>query len=655
MRNSFLTLLATLLIMTNCLGQLKVAKIFSDNMMLQADAEVPIWGQATPKSTVEINLNGIIAKEKVDSNGNWRSTLSAQVAGTTATIHIKNENKSLHITNIIYGDVWLCGGQSNMEWFVEGADNAEEEIKNANFSDIRIFDVPRRLEALPATDLPSGEWEVCSSASIPQFSAIGYFFGKYLHQELDRPIGLIGDNFGGTVVEAWTSAEALKDVPYFQEDIAKLKTTDIEEVKRDGDSSFNNWLEKFKIEDNGMQDTSYLWADTNTSDWSEMSLPTLWESSPDSTLHEKDGVIWFSREFNLEKTSNATLSLGPIDDSDITWINGQKVGETYNQFNKDRTYQVNKDVLKKGKNKITIRVEDYVGGGGIYGKEKKIFLQTDTETIGLSGKWKYNKGMIVSTPMPSNSFSPNNFPTCLYNGMIAPITDFPIKGVIWYQGESNSYRAYEYRTLFPLLINDWRKQWKQDELPFLFVQLANFKEEQAIPKKSEWAELREAQAMALSLDHTAMISAIDLGEANNIHPTNKQEVGKRLAHAALTEVYNTPKAYKGPTYKNHEVDESSIIITFDIVGNGLEVKNKHGYVYGFTIAGEDKKYEWAKAEIISKDKVRVWSNKISKPISVRYAWQDNPNPANLTDDSVLPALPFRTDNYTISTFDINRL
>lgn len=655
MRHSLLTLIATILVMTNCFGQLQVAKIFSNNMMLQADVQVPIWGTASPNNTIVINLNGELIEDVVDKNGNWKITLPTQPAGTKATIDITCADDSKSLSNLIYGDVWVCGGQSNMEWFVEGADNAEEEIKTANYANIRIFDVPRRLEALPADDLPSGEWELCSSTSIAQFSAIGYFFGKQLHQQLDRPIGLIGDNFGGTVVEAWTSAESLEKIPFFQDDIAKLKSTDIEKVKRDGDSVFNNWLAKFSTDDRGMEDTTYVWADTDISHWGTMTLPTLWESSSDTSLHEKDGVIWFSREFELENTSDATLSLGPIDDSDITWINGIKVGETYNQFNKDRTYQINKSVLKTGKNKITIRVEDYVGGGGIFGKIKKLFLETNTEKVSLAGNWKYNKGMIVSTPIPSDSFSPNNFPTCLYNGMIAPITDFPIKGVIWYQGESNSYRAYEYQTLFPLMIKDWRKQWKQDDMPFIFVQLANFYEEEKTPTKSEWAELREAQAMALTLKNTAMVTAIDLGEANNIHPTNKQDVGIRLANAALTEVYNKPHAYKGPTYSDHIVDQSSITIAFDHVGEGLQVENKHGYVYGFTIAGADKKYEWAKAEIISKNKVRVYSDHVPKPVSVRYAWQNNPNPANLTDDIQLPTLPFRTDDYQISTFEINRL
>lgn len=639
---------------TICFGQLKVAQIFSDDMVLQADSPIPIWGEAYPNSTVEVFINKQCIKGKADGHGKWKIVTPSKKAGATATIKITNKSESLTISNIIYGDVWLCGGQSNMEWYVEGADNAEQEIKNANHPNIRLFDVPRNLSNVPADDLPSGEWAVCSSTSIPQFSAVGYYFGKAMYQHLDRPIGLLSDNYGGTIAEAWTSEESLNDIPYFKEVVTTFKNTNIEEAKKTGDIAFNKWLSKFHVDDEGIMDSTYIWSNIDVGDWKTMSLPTLWEASADPTLHEKDGVVWFSREFEVQNISDAVVNLGPIDDSDITWVNGHRIGETYNQYNKDRSYQIDKKHLKVGNNRITIRVEDYIGGGGIYGKSEKLFIQLGDKKISLSGLWNYKKGMIVSDPMPSNSFSPNNFPTCLFNGMIAPITDFPIKGVIWYQGESNSYRAYEYRTLFPMLINDWRRHWNQPELPFIYVQLANFKEQQSVPQKSEWAELRDAQSMTLDLDNTAMITAIDLGEAENIHPTNKQEVGKRLAAAAMTEVYNVPTPYKGPTFLNQEVDHNSIIITFENVDTGLQVDNKFGYVFGFTIAGNDKKYKWAKAEIIAKNKVRVWHHGIANPISVRYAWQDNPDPANLTNGNLLPAFPFRTDTYQISTFEINR-
>ena len=654
MRNYLFTIILSIITFVTCYGQLTVAKIFSDNMMLQADAEIPIWGQANPNSTIEIQLNELQLKGVVNDEGRWKIMLPSKALGSTASITITCENEKITISNIIYGDIWLCGGQSNMEWFVQKSDNADEEISTANFSNLRIFDVPRMLETRPALDLPSGEWEECSPESIPQFSAVGYFFGRHLLKELERPIGLIGNNYGGTIVEAWTSSDGLKGISTYEEKITKLHSMDIDEVKRQGEQEDKKWMSSFSSQDKGMVDSTYQWAETNTDSWKTMKLPGLWESSPDTSLHEKDGVVWFSRSFELEQISNAELSLGAIDDSDITWVNGHKVGETFNQFNKDRSYQIDQSKLKKGSNTITIRVEDYMGGGGLYGKPEKLFIKTKDQFIPLAGDWNYEKGMIVTTPMPTRSFSPNNYPTSLYNGMIAPITDFPIKGVIWYQGESNSYRAYEYRTVFPRLIQDWRKQWKQENLPFIFVQLANFNEEQATPKESEWAELREAQSMALALNNTAMVTAIDLGEKNDIHPTNKQDVGLRLANAALSEVYQKQVTYKGPSYKDQVIEGSSIIVSFDDVGKGLMVEDKFGFVSGFTIAGEDKIYQWAKAEIISKNQVRVWSNKVLSPVTLRYAWQNNPNPANLKNSHSLPAFPFRTDNYPISTFEINR-
>ena len=655
MKQTLLLFIFSFFLCTSNFGQLQVAKIFSNNMMLQADSPVPIWGVGTPNSKIEVYQDEKCIKGNVDPQGKWKVTLPTQEAGYTATIRIENNSSKVTFSNVIYGDIWLCGGQSNMEWYVEGADNPEQEIKNANYSNIRLFDVPRNLASQPAVDLPSGNWEVCNSENIPQFSAVGYFFGRAMHENLDRPIGLLSNNYGGTIAEAWTSEEGLNEFPVFAKAIEKFKNTDIEEAKTTGDMAFNNWLSKFYSEDKGIEDSTYIWSDIDASSWKKMELPALWDAGADPTLVDKDGVLWFSRLFVIDALSDATLYLGPIDDSDITWINGHKVGETYNQFNKDRTYKINENVLKVGENRITIRIEDYIGGGGLYGKVEKLYLQLSDDRVNLGGQWNYKNGMIVSSPMPSNSFSPNNFPTCLYNGMIAPVTDFPIKGVIWYQGESNSYRAYEYQTLFPKLIEDWRKQWNQPDLPFIFVQLANFKKEQIVPNKSEWAELREAQSMALNLSNTAMITAIDLGNADNIHPTNKQEVGIRLANAAMTEVYDQATPYKGPTYLNSKVEKNSMLLTFDNVGDGLIVNNKFGYVNGFTIAGVDNKYKWAKAEIVSKNQVRVWNKEILNPLSVRYSWQDNPAPANLMNSYLLPGFPFRTDTNTISTFEINRL
>ncbi|HFB99971.1 MAG TPA: 9-O-acetylesterase, partial [Phaeodactylibacter sp.] len=430
-------------------------------------------------------------------------------------------------------------------------------------------------------------------------------------------------------------------------------------AKNKGESEHSKWIAKFNTMDEGVKNDEYIWANPNTdySQWKPIRLPGLWETSGIASIKTMDGVMWFTRTFeipSLAAASEIMLSLGPIDDSDRTWINGKLVGETYNRYNKNRDYKIDKAVLKVGKNRITIRVEDYVGGGGLSTTDENVFLALGEDKISLAGMWKYHVGMIPSTPFDASNFGPNNFPTCLYNGMIAPMTDFPIKGVIWYQGETNTYRAYEYRDLFQRWIKDWRKAWHNNTLPILFVQLANYKNEEKMPIESQWAELREAQTMALKLPNTAMITAIDIGEAKSIHPVNKQEVGRRLSLAALNEVYGKNVKYKGPSYTHMKKSGKYIDIFFEDTYEGLKVTDKFSYVFGFSIAGEDKKFHWAKAEIIDSNQIRVWSNSVENPAAVRYAWQDNPQPANVFNSEGFPMFPFRTDDWKLSTFGITR-
>ncbi|MEE9439810.1 MAG: sialate O-acetylesterase [Saprospiraceae bacterium] len=640
-------------------AQLSLDRIFADNMMLQCEAKIPFLGSANPLDSIKIVIGDKIYNGVSDRSGSWKIVTDSRACGYEGDIIVSVvgdiENQIL-LSNVIYGDIWLCGGQSNMEWFVEGAMNSKEEIADANYPKLRIFDVPRTLAGTPNEDLDGGKWLNCTPTTIPQFSAVGYFFGRDLMNALNKPIGLIGNNFGGTIVEAWTSGEKISEIPFFKGDVDAMVGIDFEKAKKSGDEKFNKWMSQFYSEDKGIRDSTYLWADkySDYSSWDTMRLPTVWEDSEDESLHEKDGVVWFSKDFSVAEIDDALLSLGPIDDTDITWINGVEVGQTYNRYNKDRNYNIDKSVFLLGINTIVIRVEDYIGGGGICGTPEKMFLKIGEEKIKLSGDWRYHSGMIVETPMPQSAFGPNNYPSCLFNGMIAPITTFPIKGVIWYQGESNSYRAFEYRSLFPMMIEDWRKQWNQPDLPFLFVQLANFKPQVEHPLKSEWAELREAQAMALALDNTAMITAIDLGEGDNIHPTNKQEVSKRLSNAALNTVYNQAVTYKGPTYKKMKKCRKTIEIKFSDVGKKLIVVDNNDEVFGFSIAGEDKIFHWAKAEIIKNNTVKIYCDKVSKPVAVRYSWQDNPEPANLKNSFGYPAFPFRTDDWEISTYSIKR-
>ncbi|MEN8247669.1 MAG: sialate O-acetylesterase [Bacteroidota bacterium] len=658
--NRIIILLVVLLLSNSLIAQVQTHKLFTDNMIIQSGIEVPVWGIAPVGEKVTVQFDKKKYKSKSNSQGEWEVLLPAMKPGVGYTLTIKSKSGTEVIKNIAIGDVWLCGGQSNMEWFVEKSANAKTEIAEANHKNIRLFEVPRRMSPLPQNDLDAGKWENCSSESVRQFSAVGYFFGRELHASLDIPIGLISDNWGGTVSETWTSKQGLQNISkVFDTQIEALQTLDIDKARNEGSGNFNKWIADLHNKDKGIQEETYVWAknDYDHSTWQTMHIPTLWEASEDASLKDKDGVVWFELDIKLSKAqanSSAKLSLGPIDDSDITWINGVEIGETQNRYNKDRVYNIDEGTLQEGINKLVIRVEDYMGGGGIYGSSDKLFLKVGDEKISLEGRWRYNVGMIIKEPMPQNVFGPNSYPTLLYNGMINPIKKFPIKGVIWYQGESNRYRAVEYRELFPRMINDWRGSWNNSELPFLYVQLANFGKEVELPEGGYWPELREAQEMTLSLPGTAMITTIDIGEANDIHPKNKQEVGRRLALAAQNTVYNKKVNYLGARYKSMIVKDDYIEIEFDTNAESLKTHDKYGYVKGFAIAGKDKVFHWAKTEIITNNKVKVWSDSVEQPVAVRYAWEDNPASANLFNSNGFPTFPFRTDDWKLKSEGVLR-
>jgi sialate O-acetylesterase len=327
------------------------------------------------------------------------------------------------------------------------------------------------------------------------------------------------------------------------------------------------------------------------------------------------------------------------DDDDILWINGNYVGETKG-YNVECHYTIPAKFLKKGENTITIRVFDGAGNGGVYADEK-ITLKSESETLSLAGDWKYNIGA-DSKNLPAKPYlaQGQNRPSAIYNAMISPLLDYKIKGVIWYQGESNAERAFQYQKLLPLLINDWREKFKDKNLPFLFVQLANYKQQKQQPDNSDWAELREAQFMALKLPNTGMAVTTDIGNGEDIHPKNKQDVGGRLANIALAKVYNTKIDYSGPLYKSYSVKANVVTINFDFNEN---IKAKENSLKGFSIAGADQKFHWAEAKIVN-GKVEVYAQEVPNPVSVRYNWADNPN-GNLTNASGLPASSFRTDNW----------
>ena len=649
MRYSLLLLVFSFGLASSVQSQLALPQVFGDHMVLQRQKEIPIWGWAKQRDRIQVSLNGQEVKTRAGRDGKWKVSLPAMEAGGPYTLSIVGRKEKVEVQDVYIGEVWICSGQSNMEWIVSNSNHPQEEIAAATYPLIRHFKIPHILGTEPNVKIEGkAEWQICSPEVVGNFTAVGYFFGRKLFQELNVPIGLINTSWGGTEVEAWTSGEALDSFEVFKEELAFLQDFDEEKMaskeKQRIETLFGGPI-KGPIQKMGGA-PSWAIPDVDMSSWKNMELPGMWEQKG---LNNVDGEIWFRKLITLRKEQIAQkclLSLGPIDDQDETWINGRKIGQT-DQYNKKRMYEIPEGVLRAGINSIAIKVLDTGGGGGIYGNPEDLYLQVGEEKISLVGVWKYK----ASDIKVNTGLHPNRYASTLYNGMVHPLIPYAFRGAIWYQGESNAGRAYQYRKLFPLMIQDWRNRWGQGDFPFLFVQLANFRAAKEKPGESDWAELREAQDMTLRLPNTGMASTIDIGEADDIHPRNKQDVGLRLALHALQMSYGVDELVaSGPSYESMEVQGNKVSIAFEHVGEGLEVHDKYGYIKGFSIAGEDKRFHWARATLTGKNTVLVHSPYVQKPLAVRYGWADNPEDLNLYNSTNLPANPFRTDSWKGITF-----
>lgn len=619
----------------------KMPHIFNDNMVIQRDQVVNVWGWADKNEAVEITFNNQTKKAKANKDGYWSVQLNPMAYGGPYKMSIKGKNNIIEFNNVLIGDVWICSGQSNMEWTVSNVNNTAEEISSANYPQIRSFSVNKDMSFKPLNDL-NGTWEICSPQTVSNFTAVGYFFARQLNRELNIPIGIINTSWGGTDIETWTSSETFQALPeVFRERYSKnLTITDYDKLVENNSIARAAYLKAIEDEQ-GLKEKWYN-PSTNVTSWTKTIVPQPWNQQRE--LSSADGVVWYRYDFTLTKQQAETASkihLGIIDDQDITWINGIKIGQT-DSYLTISEYEIPKNILKEGKNSLIVRVYDTGGDGGFMNKPNELYITTGNERYSLAGEW-IQKISVTNKMYNYEEVSPNMYPSLLYNAMINPIVKYNMKGAIWYQGENNANAAYNYRTLFPAMIQDWRHKWG-NEFPFYWVQLANFMQKDTEPTKSSWAELREAQSMTLSLPKTGQAVITDIGDANDIHPRNKQDVGLRLALIALNKDYGrTNTIYSGPTYNSIQFDGNKAIINFDNVDSGFDVRSKYGYIEGFAIAGTDQKYHWAKA-YVDNGKVVVYSNKVSKPIAVRYCWSDNPD-VNLYNKEGLPAAPFRTDDW----------
>jgi sialate O-acetylesterase len=658
--------LLSLFVVSSLYAELTVAPIFGNGMVLQRNQEIPVWGSASPNQNVTVQLGDETVSAEADADGSWMAKLPAKVSGRDLKLVIKAGDESVLFADVVMGEVWICSGQSNMEWPLANAENGKEAVAAANYPDIRIFEVEHQTALTPKKTIQGG-WNRCAPETIPEFSAVGYFFGLELYKELGVPVGLIDSNWGGTPAEAWTPIETLKAHSDYQQILERR-----EEMVQQWKNSQSN-LEAVQKAEQEFKDKAaalVVPAEEPAASLFDPAIPMPGATPieiPSKFLYDTDGVILLRRTFEIPvgvSIADAVLRLGDVDDFDTTWVNGVQVGTTGPDVpgasRVIREYPVSASVLKPGKNVVLVRVTDWLSGSRLGMAKKPVLLFPDGDTIPLSGTWEF-KLLVDMGKRPTANIRLQHAGSALYDGMISPLVPYAIRGAIWYQGETNAdaKRSAQYETLFPAMIQSWREQWGQGDFPFLFVQLANYMPRKDEPGESDWAELRNAQLKTLSLPETGMAVIIDIGEAGDIHPRNKLDVGKRLARWALVETYDwkpetgffkrlfaTKPVRGGPLFKSAEVHTKSVVISFDDVGKGLTVKDGTE-LKGFAIAAEGKPFQWADA-VIKGDTVVVSNPDVENPVAVRYAWADNPE-ANLFNKDGFPASPFRTDQRPLTS------
>ena len=647
-----------LTLLSLCVAAFAQAKVtlpsfFTDNMVIQQNSQLTLPGKAKAgkQVTVKVSWNHEKYTAKASADGHFSIEVPTPPAGGPYQI-IVSDGEKLVLNNVLSGEVWICSGQSNMEMPVAGwgkVMNYEQEVADANYPSIRLLQVKKTVAFSPQdnVEMNMNGWQECSSATVSEFSSVAYFYARKLWKELNVPVGVIDCTWGGTPAESWTSHQTLKRVMGFQKKMAEMESAGFQREKLVElyHREMDEWLQQFDARDAGFKDGAPQWISAlqTGNGWKPMELPAYWETRGLNF----DGTVWFQKEVEIPADwsgKEISFHLAMIDDDDITYFNGKEIGRT-SGCNTMRTYKISAALAKAGKGVITIRAIDYGGEGGIHGEPQQMYMEANGKKISLAGNWNYHTGVSM-TGAPSRPLSPEGtgwptscYPTVLYNAMIHPFTVFPIKGAIWYQGENNAARANEYIDLFPALIKDWRSRWNS-EFPFYWVQLANFMSPAKQPSESHWANLRDTQSKTLALPHTGQAVIIDIGEENDIHPRNKQDVGKRLALHALHNDYGYNSIVcTGPIFQSVKRIGNTLEITFDTCEEKLVAHNKYGYLSGFAIAGADGKYQWAQAKI-ENNKVIVWNKEIQQPVSVRYAWGDNPNDANLYNAAGLPASPF---------------
>ena len=657
---------------TNSPTELSLNNLFNDHMVLQQDTLVSFWGQATKGVKVSLHSSwGAQATTVADETGNWMVQLNTPKADNKShTVTVKSKKNTIKIEDVLMGEVWLASGQSNMEMPMKGfryakvhelVEGAEEEIANANYPEIRMFTVKRTIAFEPQENI-EGNWAVCTPETLGEFSAVAYYFGKKLYQELNVPIGLIHSSWGGSPAESWARLDLIEKIKGFENTSKRL------EIANDPNTPYNKWVAKHTSVkwDSLIEVDNFKWVDKthleflssdyNDDAWQDAAVTSIGEA------FEKDdfnGIGWIRQQLNIDSLPQGDLvfDLGETDDLYTIFINGEMIGRKEYWGVASNRYTFSSDVLKKGQNTIAIRFIDVWAEGGLNVDRNRGIYVGDKKIIALNEDWKLNMVCYltggdfyilesgdeeIALASPERMPHQSNSPTTLNNGMIAPLVPYTLKGFIWYQGESNQGRAEEYKTLFPAVIDSWRAQWKNEALPFYYVQIAPFvgyglRTDAA--ERMTSAELRESQMLTLAKSNVGMAITTDVGDDKLIHPPKKKEVGDRLALWALNKDYGyTDLVHSGPIYKSVRFNKGRALVSFDHAGSGLYCPDNT--IKHFEIAGTDGKYYPAKARIIGKE-VMVWSNKVPQPKGVRLGWE-NYFEINLFNKEGLPASSFRS-------------
>jgi sialate O-acetylesterase len=634
---------------------LALSRLFTDHLVLQRGRLVPVWGTAEPGERVQVEVAGVRAEAAAGADGRFRAMLPALGPGGPHDLRVRGERSGeVVVRDVLVGEVWLCSGQSNMEWPVSVSGYTQAQIAGIKHERIRLFKVPNSPASKPRAELGGGTWMRCEPAAAESFSGVAYAFGVELERAVGVPVGLIQSAWGGTAAEWWTPIAALEADPELAPIVQRMR--DQGPLPEPGTPEHAAALAKWEAEafyqDPGNQGEGMGWAkpDADLGDWQPMRLPQHWEA----TGLNIDGAVWFRRTVTVPAAwagRDLTLSLGPIDDFDVTYVDGERVGatgkEVRDSYNVPRIYTVPGRLVRGGTLTIAVRVFDHLGNGGIWGHPTALAIHPvgkPDEGIALAGEWLYRVELALPpkawTPPPATADA-HSLPARLWNGMINPLVPYALRGAIWYQGESNADRSEQYRGLMKTMIGQWRRAWGWD-FPFYQVELAPFMARRDEPSESGWAELRESQMrVARELTACDLASLIDSGDAADIHPKNKALAGRRLARLALARDYSSAIEPSGPRFVGMETADGALRLRFSHCHGGLAAHG--GIVRGFAIAGDDRAFRWAEATVDG-DCVLVRSADVAKPVAARYAWADNPLGTLMNQDG-LPAHPFRTDSW----------